>query len=181
MAEPVTKLPLKTEEKREAERSPAPSERRPFESLRRELDRLVDDFDHGAWRLPFRRTMFDVEPFWRGEISFGAIPAVDIKETDAGYEVTAELPGVVESDINVKFSDDTLTINAEKHEEKEEKKANYFLSERHYGSLKRSFRVADGIDAEKIEANFKNGVLKVTMPRTLEARKKTKTVTISKA
>ncbi|MFZ0693225.1 MAG: Hsp20/alpha crystallin family protein, partial [Alphaproteobacteria bacterium] len=67
MAEPVTKLPLKTEESGEAERSPAPSGRRPFESLRRELDRLIDDFDHGAWRLPFRRTMFDVEPFWRRE------------------------------------------------------------------------------------------------------------------
>ena len=176
MPETATKVPVSTERRRSKH-----VEATPFEGLRQQIDHLFDDFQRGYWHLPFRQGVLDVEPFWRGEVSFGAIPAVDIKETDAGYEVTAELPGVVESDIDVKFSDGTLTINAEKHEEKEEKKANYFLSERHYGSLKRSFRVADGIDAEKIEANFKNGVLKVTLPKTAEARKKTKTVTIGEA
>ena len=175
MPETATKVPVSTERRRTKHAGAL------FDGLRQQIDHLFDDFQRGYWHLPFRQGVLDVEPFWRGEVLFGAIPAVDIKETDASYEVTAELPGVVESDIDVKFSDGTLTINAEKHEEKEEKKANYFLSERHYGSLKRSFRVADGIDAEKIEANFKNGVLKVTLPKTVEARKKTKTVTIGKA
>ena len=152
----------------------------PFEGLRRQIDHLLDDFQRGYWHLPFRQSVVDVEPLWRGEVKFGAVPAVDIKETDAGYEVAVELPGVLEKDIAVKFADGTLTISAEKHEDREEKKANYFLSERHYGTFERSFRVADGVEADKIEANFKNGVLKVTLPKTAEARKKTKTITIGK-
>jgi HSP20 family protein len=152
----------------------------PFDGLRRQIDHLLDDFQRGYWHLPFRQGVLDVEPFLRGEVKFGAIPAVDIKETDTGYEVTAELPGVLEKDVTVKFSDGTLTISAEKREDKEEKKANYFLSERHYGPFRRSFRVADGVETDKIEANFKNGVLQVTLPKTAEARKKTKTITIGK-
>jgi hypothetical protein len=71
-----------------------------------------------------------------------------------------------ESNIDVKFSDGTLTIKGEKRDEKEEKKKGYYLSERRYGSFHRSFGVPDGNDAEKIEANFKNGVLTVTLPKT---------------
>jgi HSP20 family protein len=176
MPESATKVPVSTEKRRSK-----PIEAMPFGGLRRQIDHLFDDFQRGYWHVPFRQGVLDVEPLWRGEVSLGAIPAVDIKETDAGYEVTAELPGVAEGDIDVKFADGTLTINAEKHEEKEEKRANYFLSERRYGSFKRSFRVADGVDADKIEAAFKNGVLKVTLPKTAEARKKTKTIPVSKS
>ena len=178
MAEPVTKLPLKTEEKREAERSPAPSERRPFESLRRELDRLVDDFDHGAWRLPFRRTMFDVEPFWRRELTWTATPAVDIVEKDKAYEVTAELPGMDESNVDVKVANGMLTIKGEKKEEKEERTKDSYLSERRYGSFLRQFSVPDGVDTDKIEATFKKGVLTVTLPKTPEAQKAEKKIAI---
>jgi hypothetical protein len=64
-----------------------------------------------------------------------------------------------ESNIDVKFADGTLTIKGEKRDAKEEKKKGYYLSERRYGSFQRSFGVPDGVDAEKIEANFKNGVL----------------------
>lgn len=96
----------------------------------------------------------------------GSLPdAKKQDETGAGYEVTVELPGILEKDIAVKFADGTLTISAEKHEDREEKKANYFLSERHYGTFERSFRVADGVEADKVEANFKNGVLKVMLPK----------------
>jgi HSP20 family protein len=178
MAETATKLPLKTEEKKESERSLAPSEWRPFESLRRELDRLKDDFDHGAWRLPFRRTMFDVEPFWRRELTWAAAPAVDIVEKDNAYEVTAELPGMDESNVDVKVANGMLTIKGEKTEEKEERKKDSYLSERRYGSFQRQFSVPDGVDADKIEATFKKGVLTVTLPKTPEAQKAEKKIAI---
>ena len=177
MAEPATKFPVKTEEKK----VDRPTEWRPFESLRREVERLFDDFGVGSWRLPFGRSAFDVEPFWRGEPSWGKAPAVDIAENQKAYEITAELPGMDESNIDVKFSDGTLTIKGEKKEEKEEKKKDYYLSERRYGSFQRSFGVPDGVDADKIEAHFKNGVLTVTLPKTPEAQKSEKKIAIKNA
>jgi HSP20 family protein len=180
MTEAATRVPVKTIQK-EVAHSETHSEARPFESLRRQVDRLLDDFQRGYWHLPFSRTALDIEPFWRGEIAFGAVPSVDIVEKDDAYKVSAELPGIAASDIEVKFSDGTLTIAGEKEENKEEKKKDYFLSERRYGSFKRSFRVADGVDADKIEATFKNGVLTVNLPKTAEARKKTKTIAVKAA
>jgi HSP20 family protein len=177
MTEVATKVPVKTEKAESAKPHP---EDRPLETLRRQVDHLFDDFQRGYWHLPFRRSVLDVEPFWRGEVAFSAVPAVDIVEKNTGYTVTTELPSVAESDIDVKFSEGTLTITGEKQEEKEEKKKDYFLSERRYGSFKRSFRVSDGIDADKIEANFKNGVLTVTLPKTAETQKNSKTIAIKK-
>ena len=181
MAEAATKLPVRTEEKKTPARPAEPAEWRPFESLRREIDRLFDDFQVGSWRGPFGRNVFDLEPFWRGEISWGKAPAVDIADKEKTYEITAELPGMDESNIDVKFSDGTLTIKGEKREEKEEKKKDYYLSERRYGSFQRSFRVPDGVDADKIEASFKNGVLTVILPKTPEAQRSEKKIAIKKA
>jgi len=176
MAEAATKFPVKTEDKK----SDRPVEWRPFESLRREVDRLFDDFQVGSWRLPFGRDVFDVEPFWRGgEVS--KAPAVDIVDKEKAYEITAELPGLDESNIDVKFSDGTLTIRGEKRDEKEEKKDNYYLSERRYGSFQRSFGVPDGVDVDKIEASFKDGVLTVALPKAAEAQKSGKKIVIKKA
>src|SRR5512135_1815923 len=141
MAETATKFPVKTEEKKGVEGPSASGERRPFESLRREIDRLIDDFDYGAWRLPFRRTMFDVEPFWRRELTWSATPAVDIVEKDKAYEITAELPGMDESNVDVKVANGMLIIKGEKKEEKEEKTKDSYLSERRYGSFQRQFSV----------------------------------------
>ena len=98
----------------------------PFESLRREVDRLFDDFGTGLWRAPFRRSLFDVEPFWNREFTFGTAPAVDVVEKDKTYEITAELPGMDEKNVEVLFSDGVLTIKGEKQEEKEEKKKDYY-------------------------------------------------------
>jgi len=166
MAETATKLPVGKEERG----TDRPAEWRPFESLRREVDRLFEDFQLGSWRSPFGRSVFDIQPFWRGEVGWGKAPAVDIVEKENAYEITAELPGMDESNIDVKFSDGTLTIKGEKRDEKEEKKKDYYLSERRYGSFQRSFGVPDGVDADKIEANFKNGVLTVTLPKTEQAQ-----------
>lgn len=178
MTESATKVPVKTE-KPEAPRPH--SEDRTLQTLRRQVDRLFEDFQRGYWHLPFSRTVFDVEPFWRGDITFGATLSVDIVEKDDAYKVSAELPGSAAGNIDVKFSDGMLSISGEKQEDKEEKKKDYFLSERHYGSFKRSFRVAEGVDADKIEASLKNGVLTVTLPKTAEVRKNTKTITVKAA
>ncbi len=178
MAETTTKVPV---EVKKADRpAPAPAEWRPFESLRREVDRLFEDF-RGGWNLPFARTSFDVEPFWRSEMSWGKTPAVDVVEKDKAYEITAELPGLEERNIDVKFSDGVLTITGEKKEEKEEKKKDYYLSERRYGSFQRSFTVPAGVDTDKIEANFKNGILTVSLPKTAQAQKSEKKIEIKKA
>jgi HSP20 family protein len=178
MAEAATKLPVKTEEKK----PDRPTEWRPFESLRREIDRVFDDFQVGPWRFPFGRNVFDVTPFWRGaDVTWAKAPAVDVVDKDKAYEITAELPGMDESNIDVKYANGTLTIKGEKKDEKEEKKKDYYLSERHYGSFQRSFGVPDGVDADKIEANFKNGVLTVTLPKTAEAQKSEKKIAIKKA
>ena len=179
MAEAVTKLPVKTEEK-----TTAPTKAQtwhPFESLRREIDRLFDDFDTSAWRAPFRRSLFNVEPFWRRELSWAGIPAVDITETEKAYEVAAELAGMDEKNVEVKVTNGNLTIKGEKREEKEEKKKDYYLNERHFGSFERQFRVPEGVDADRIEATFKKGVLTVTLPKKPEAQKPEKKINIKAA
>jgi HSP20 family protein len=175
MAEPVTKLPIRTEG-----REPSPGEWRPLANLRREIDRMFEDFGWGFGLRPFGRTLFDVEPFWRGELTFGKAPAVDIAEKEKEYEITAELPGLDENNVEVKFADGLLTIRGEKREEKEEKRKDYYLSERRFGSFQRSFQVPEGVDADKIAATFKNGVLTVSLPKSPEAQKKEKKIAIKK-
>lgn len=177
MAEAATKLVVKNEQQKPA----ATTEFRPFANLRREIDRLFDDFSWGSsWRMPSARSLFEGEPLWRGEGSWGKVPAVDIADTDKAYEITAELPGMDEKNVEVKFANGVLTIKGEKKEEKEEKKRDYHLSERRYGAFQRSFTVPDGIDAEKIDATFKDGVLTVSLPKTAEAQKKEKQIAIKK-
>jgi HSP20 family protein len=181
MADTATKLPIKTGDKKPQEPPTATTTWHPFESLRREIDRLFDDFGTSFWRAPSRRAALDVEPFWRREWTLSATPAVDIVEKDNAYEVTADLPGMDEKNIEVKLTNGTLTIKGEKHEEKEEKKKDYYLKERYAGSFERSFRVPQGVDTEKVEANFTKGVLKVTLPKTAEAQKPAKNIEVKAA
>jgi HSP20 family protein len=173
MAEPTTKVSVKIE------KTPASTVQpwRPFESLRQEIDRLFDDFEGGFWRSPFRGPFFDVAPFRRGEAAFGAVPAVDVTESDKAYEITAELPGMGEKNIEVKLAGGLLTIKGEKEEEKKEKK-DYYVRERSFGSFERTFQVPDGVDAEKIEANFNKGVLTVTLPKSSDAQKAEKKIAV---
>jgi HSP20 family protein len=162
MAEAITKLPVKTTGN---ETAPAPNQRRPFESLRREIDRLFDDFNGDVWRSRFGRSFFDVQPFWPRESTWATAPAVDIAETD----------------VEVKFADGVLTVKGEKQEEREEKKKDYYLNERNFGSFQRSFQAPDGVDADKIEASFKKGVLTVTLPKSAESQKAAKKITVKAA
>ncbi len=150
---------------------------RPFENLRREVDRLFEDFTLSPFRLPFRRPAFDIEPFWSPE-SWVAVPAVDFVEHENAFEVHADMPGLDEKDIEVKVANGVLTIKGQKEENKEEKKEDYHLRERRFGSFERSLRVPDSVDKEKIEASFKKGVLTVMLPKTAEAQKPVKKIEV---
>jgi HSP20 family protein len=174
MAEASSKAPVKSETSR------SPEIWRPFDSLRREVDRLFDDFGGGLWRSPFRGA-FDLAPFQRLEPGFGALPAVDVSETDKAYEITAELPRMDEKSVEVKLANGVLTIKGEKQDEKEEKKKDYYMRERSFGSFQRSFQVPDGVDADKIEASFKKGILSVTLPKSTEAQKAEKKIAVKSA
>ena len=178
MAEAKSKVPVKTEA---PEGAAALRTWRPFESLRREVDRLFEDFGRDVWRFPFSRPVFDVEPFWRRELAWRAAPAVDVVEKNDAYEVTAELPGMDDKDIEVKLAGGLLTIKGEKEEAKEEKKKDYYLRERHFGSFERQFAVPEDVDTGKVEASFKKGVLTVMLPKKPEAIKPEKKIEVKSA
>lgn len=150
---------------------------RPFEALRKEIDRVFEDFGDGFWRQPFR-SLAALEHAWPSKL---AATPVDVSETDKAYEITAELPGMDEKNIEVSVANGGLTIKGEKKDEKEEKKKDYYVSERRYGSFERYFTLPDSVDAAKIEATFKNGVLKVTLPKTAEAQKPAKKIDVKAA
>lgn len=151
---------------------------RPFEALRKEVDRLFDDFGDDFWRRPFRSLAGMERNFMQ---KFAATPAADVVETDKAYEITAELPGIDQKNVEVNVANGGITIKGEKNEESEEKRKDYYVSERRYGSFERYFGLPDGIDADKIEASFKNGVLKVTVPKTAEAQKGAKKIEVKAA
>jgi HSP20 family protein len=170
MAQDESKLPVRGEK---TQSSSGLQEWWPFASLHRDINRLFDDF--GRWQFPSSR-LFDVEPFKR--MRTAPTPAVDIAETDKAYELTADLPGLEEKNIEVKVANGGLTIKGEKTEEKEEKGKDYHLSERHFGSFQRYFRLPETVDVEKIAATFKNGVLRVTLPKKPEAQKSEKKIEV---
>ena len=174
MAEDTSKIPVQTDKTTSSALHPW----RPLERLRREIDQLFEDFGLGTFRSPFRRTLFDVDPFRRAKAAFSGMPAVDVTETEKGYRVVAELPGMDEKDIEVKIASGMLTIKGEKQEEKEEEKQDYYVRERSFGSFERTFPVPDGVDLDKVEASFKKGVLTVTLPKTAEAQKAEKKITV---
>lgn len=170
MAEAATRLPVGQEKQQSV-----PLERGwdRLEDFREEMNRLMETFP--SWLSTVRRSSVGAGPNWQ----WGASPAVDIVEKDTAYEVTAELPGIEEKNVEVKCADGVLTIWGEKEEAKEEKRKGYHLAERRYGSFRRSFSVPDGIDGDRIEASFAKGVLTVVLPKSHEIRKKEKKIAIS--
>ena len=176
MAENVTKLPVK----RETKQPLFTREWHPFESLHREIDRLFHDFGMG-FQWPFGRSFFAAEPLFRREVTWPRMPAVDVVESEQSYEITADLPGMDEKNIEVKVTDGVLTMKGERQEEKEEKKTGYYLQERSFGSFQRSFEMPESVDADKIEANFKKGVLTVKLPKKAEAQKPAKKIEVKVA
>jgi HSP20 family protein len=142
-------------------------------SFRHEMDCLFDDFSSGFWR----GSLFVMTPFRRAEAAFRTMPAVDVAETDKAYEISAELPGLDEKNIE-KLANGVLSIKGEKQEDKEEKEKDYYRRERSFGSFERSFQVPDDVQEDIIEATFKNGVLSVTLPKSAEAQKQAKKIEV---
>jgi HSP20 family protein len=99
-------------------------------------------------------------------------PVVDIYENEDTVVVTAELPGVDKKDIKVDLKDGILTLSGERSHEKEVKEEHYYRKERAFGSFHRSFNVPAEIDPDKIKAEFKDGVLKVEIPKPEEKKAK---------
>jgi len=125
-------------------------------TLQRQMNRLFEDAlpADGEERLPT----------WS--------PRVDVTEFEDRYEVTAELPGMVAEDVKLELENTVLSISGEKRSEAERKDRCMYVCERNYGAFRRSFQFPSQIDASKIAAGFKNGILTVTLPRVEEAKPK---------
>ena len=105
-------------------------------------------------------------------------PKVEVSEDAKAYEITAELPGVEEKDVNLALRDDVLTLSGEKKSEREEKKKGYHVAERSYGSFRRSFRLPDDVNPDKISAKFDKGVMTITLPRIARVKPKGQSIPI---
>jgi HSP20 family protein len=106
------------------------------------------------------------------------VPKIDVVETDKTIELTAEIPGLQESDVEISLVDNVLTIRGEKQAEQEREEQNYHVTERVYGSFYRAIELPAGIDPSQIQASMSNGVLKVVIPK--PARSETQKITVNK-
>ena len=125
-----------------------------LEAFRREMDRIFDKF-------------FEMIPFPEQEF----IPSVDISETDNEIMVQAEIPGIDPKDLDISLNGRLLTIKGEKKSEHEEKRENYHKIERKYGTFSRTLELPTDIDPDKVEAKYKDGVLKIVFSK-IESGKK---------
>ncbi|OGL41167.1 MAG: molecular chaperone [Candidatus Schekmanbacteria bacterium RIFCSPHIGHO2_02_FULL_38_11] len=140
----------------------------PFKDLSAIQDRINRLFDESLSRSKF----FDKEGIASGFWS----PAVDIYETESDIVLKAELPEIDQKDIHINIENNVLTLKGERKLEKETKEENYHRIERSYGSFSRSFNFPNAVEVEKIKAQYKDGVLKINMPK--KAEKKTKKIDV---
>jgi HSP20 family protein len=147
------------------------SEAEPFRVLQKEIDRLFSDF---ASDMPAFGS-------WADNANTRLSLRCDVAETDKTLEVTAELPGVNEKEIDLSLAGDMLTIKAEKKSDKEEKTKDYHLVERSYGTFQRSMQLPFQADPSKIEAKFDKGVLKLIIQKPAEAQTKTQKIDVKTA
>lgn len=140
---------------------------RDFGSLQDRINRLFDD--------TLRGTTEGDEQLMRGAWA----PAVDIHESENGFTVTADLPGVNKEDIKIDLKDNTLTISGEKKFEEKSPKENYIRIERSYGKFVRSFSMPNNIDSGKIKATFNDGTLELNIPKKEEAKPKQITIDVT--
>lgn len=141
----------------------------PFHLLQRDMNQLFENFAHGfdMWRPRF------VEPLF-GDFQI----KLDLKDNEHEIVLSAEIPGVDYKDMEISVSDDTLTIRGEKKEVKEEREKGYYRSERSYGSFQRLVPLPCQIKKDMVDASFKNGVLRVIMPKSDEVMKEVKKVEV---
>jgi HSP20 family protein len=138
----------------------------PMGWLLNEIDRMFEDFG------PSRR-VFNFAPQ-------AVAPALEMVDDGKAYRLTAELPGLAESDVELNVADGRLTISGEKKEEQERKDKGYMLSERRYGSFRRQLTLPPDVDPKAITAKFKDGVLTITLPKDEQAASRTHKITIEK-
>jgi len=105
-------------------------------------------------------------------VDMGWAPAIEVFEKEDKFVVKAELPGMKEEDIDISVVGDTLTVKGERKAESEVKEEDYYCCERSYGSFSRSIAVPSNVDAKKIEANYEDGVLEVSLPKAPEVKPK---------
>ncbi|MDH4383408.1 MAG: Hsp20/alpha crystallin family protein [Gammaproteobacteria bacterium] len=164
MTEQQTNIPVNAPPGDEGAKDAGSAFWHPIETLRREVDRLFEDFDWNLARSPFRRSMFDFESL-RQRVT-GVSTCVDLVEREQAYEVTAELPGLAEANVRVEVRGDSLHLSGEKQDTTTSTPvAGYHLRERQFGAFERSFRLPADVDRDKIAATFEQGVLTVTLPR----------------
>lgn len=131
-----------------------------IEKTRSEMDRLWDTFLFGR---PNTSGLAE-EDEWQ--------PAIDVAETESELVINVEIPGMDPEDIDVSLSEGTLFIKGEKKPKAEEKEADYHLIERSYGTFIRSIPLPAEVQSDKISASYKNGILKITLPKSEETQKK---------
>jgi HSP20 family protein len=149
-----------TSEEKGISRTAGPDWFRPW-ALENRIQRMFDNF------LEFPRE-------WEFPINGGEMfPTVDISETPQQYNIRAEIPGMKKEDIKISINKNCLTLSGEKKEEKKTEGEKFHRMESYYGSFQRSFVMPEGIKADKVEANFKDGVLSVTVPKSEEIKEKT--------
>jgi len=134
----------------------------PFRALQQDMERVFGQLGRGA-------------PSVFSELRF---PALDVTEADDALEVTAELPGVNKEDVDVSIVSGMLTIKGEKKSEKEDKQENAYMLERSYGSFSRSIPLPFELGTSDVDASFKDGVLKIRIPRPPEAKQEAKKIEI---
>jgi HSP20 family protein len=121
-------------------------------TIQTEMNRLFNSF-------------FDTPTHSNGATYRRWIPAMDLVETEESFVLSADLPGLSESDVNIEVEDNVLTISGERKSEHEDRKAGYYRVERSYGSFRRSLTLPEGVDPEAVKATFDKGVLQVTVPK----------------
>ena len=146
----------------------------PFLGLRQDIDRVFDSYFR-AW--PGLRDFGFGFPSGLGAMDVS--PDADVVETETAYKIAVELPGLDDDDVEVSLYDDLLTISGEKKTEREETKKDYYVSERRYGSFKRSFRLPAEVEAGKITAEMEKGVLSITLPKSASAKRKQQKIEIA--
>ena len=137
----------------------------PFTAIQMDMNRWFEDL----WRHATGMTAFPAvrtpRPFVAGAASLFGLPTTDVKETDAAYLLAVELPGLAHEDVELAVQGDFLTLCGNKAEAKDDKGAAYRISERRFGRFERSFPIPPDVDRGRIGAEFRNGVLDVTLPK----------------
>jgi HSP20 family protein len=146
-----------------------PFARDPFTSFRREVDRLFNDFYAPAEGRSFGGGGGNSEALW---------PSVDVVDTGQAFTVSAEMPGLALDDIEIELQDNALTLSGEKKKEYKSDNGGRSYIERSYGRFERTIPLAADVDADRVEAHIKNGVLTVTLPKNQKGKEKTRRIPV---